>query len=227
MRRQLASSLFLCAALALAACSSTPSSPLADESDWERERPVNVGQAESTLARDGSLFNESFMFTLFEDKRAYRVGDILTVELDERTRSSKSAESTIDRKTELGGSIPLLGNRDVSRFRGELESGQNYKGESGASQENFLSGSITVRVTEVLANGALSIRGEKWIRLNRGDEYIRLQGIVRAEDIDVTNRISSQRIADARITYAGKGDLADGASPGWLTTFFSSYLKLF
>jgi flagellar L-ring protein precursor FlgH len=82
-------------------------------------------------------------------------------------------------------------------------------------------------VTEVLPNGALTIRGEKWIQLNQGDEYIRLQGIVRAEDIDVTNRISSQRIADARITYAGKGGLADAAEPGWISTLFSSYLNLF
>ena len=79
----------------------------------------------------------------------------------------------------------------------------------------------------VAANGALTIRGEKWIKLNQGDEYIRLPGVVRPEDLDVTNRISSQRIADARITYAGKGTLADGAEPGWLTKLFSSYLNFF
>ncbi|WP_337842400.1 flagellar basal body L-ring protein FlgH [Rheinheimera sp.] len=219
--------LILLALLWLTGCSSTPDSPLADEADWQREKPVQMGSAEQSVVTDGSLYSDSYMFTLFEDKRAYRVGDILTVALNERTQSSKSADSQLDRSSEIAGALPLLGNRDTSRFRGQFESGQSYSGESSASQQNFLQGAITVRVTEVLSNGALAIRGEKWIRLNQGDEYIRLQGIVRPEDIDVTNRVSSQRIADARITYAGKGTLADAAEPGWLTSLFSTYLNLF
>ena len=167
------------------------------------------------------------MFTLFADKRAYRVGDILTVSLDERTQSSKSADSALDRSSKVNMAVPLAGNANVSDLALQLGSGQNFEGESSASQQNFLRGAITVRVMEVAANGALTIRGEKWIKLNQGDEYIRLQGVVRPEDIDVTNRISSQRIADARITYAGKGTLADGAEPGWLTKLFSSYLNFF
>ena len=77
-------------------------------------------------------------------------------------------------------------------------------------------------VAEVLPNGVLLIRGEKWIRLNQGDEYVRLGGMVRVEDIDQANRLSSQRIADARITYAGRGALADSNQAGWLTRFFNS-----
>ena len=109
----------------------------------------------------------------------------------------------------------------------QLRNGQNFEGESSASQQNFLRGSITVRVTDVLPNGALAIRGEKWIKLNQGDEYIRLQGLVRPEDIDVTNRVSSQRIADARISYSGKGDLANASQPGWFTRLFNRFLNPF
>jgi flagellar L-ring protein precursor FlgH len=73
-----------------------------------------------------------------------------------------------------------------------------------------------------MPNGILRVRGEKWLRLNQGDEYIRLNGLVRVDDIDGTNRVSSQRLADARITYSGRGALADSNSAGWLTRFFNS-----
>lgn len=213
--------------LQLGACSSGPHSPLADETDWQQGQPTPVLGSAATPASEGSLYSDSYMFTLFEDKRAYRVGDILTVELNERTQSSKSADSAIDRSSQVDLGVPLLGNQNVSDLALQLRNSQNFAGESSASQQNFLRGAITVRVTEVMANGALAIRGEKWIKLNKGDEYIRLQGVVRPEDIDVTNRVSSQRIADARITYAGKGTQADAAEPGWLSKLFSSYLNLF
>lgn len=214
-------------AASLAGCSSGPHSPLADEADWQQGAPAPMLSNDTIPASDGSLYSESYMFTLFEDKRAYRVGDILTVELNERTQSSKSADSSLDRSSKLDLGVPRLGNQNVSDLAMQLQNSQSFNGESSASQQNFLRGAITVRVTEVMANGALAIRGEKWIKLNKGDEYIRLQGIVRPEDIDVTNRVSSQRIADARITYAGKGTQADAAEPGWLSKLFSSYLNLF
>ncbi len=216
----------LCSLLLLAACSSKPDSPLADADDWDSTAPPLLSQ-DAPPASAGSLYNDGYMFTLFADKRAYRVGDILTVSLDERTQSSKSADSALDRSSKVNMAVPLAGNANVSDLALQLGAGQNFEGESSASQQNFLRGAITVRVMAVASNGALTIRGEKWIKLNQGDEYIRLQGVVRPEDIDVTNRISSQRIADARITYAGKGTLADGAAPGWLTKLFASYLNFF
>lgn len=75
-----------------------------------------------------------------------------------------------------------------------------------------------------MANGILRIKGEKWLRLNQGDEYIRLRGLVRVDDIDESNRVSSQRIANAQITYAGRGSLAEANQPGWLSRFFQSPL---
>lgn len=77
-------------------------------------------------------------------------------------------------------------------------------------------------VHEVLPNGVLRISGEKWIRLNQGDEYIRLTGIVRVDDISRSNQVSSQRIGDARITYSYWGALAESNASGWLTQFFNS-----
>ncbi|MCE7616813.1 flagellar basal body L-ring protein FlgH, partial [Vibrio fluvialis] len=95
-------------------------------------------------------------------------------------------------------------------------------GSASSSQGNKLEGAITVTVSEVLPNGVIRIRGEKWIRLNQGDEFIRLTGIVRVDDISRNNQVSSQRIGDARITYSGRGALADSNASGWLTQFFNS-----
>jgi flagellar L-ring protein precursor FlgH len=73
-----------------------------------------------------------------------------------------------------------------------------------------------------LPNGVLRIRGEKWITLNQGDEFIRLTGNVRVEDVNTDNSIASRRIADARITYAGTGALADSNASGWLMQLLTS-----
>lgn len=203
----------------LSACVSQPQ--LAHEADWEQVVAQRSGDEPLSGQQHGSLYSDRYMFTLYEDKRAYRVGDILTVELNERTQSSKSADASIDKNTGINIGVPLVGALNTSELAMDLNSRTRFDGESAASQQNFLRGSITVRVTDVLPNGALAIRGEKWIKLNQGDEYIRLQGLVRPEDIDVTNRISSQRIADARISYSGKGEMARASHAGWFTRLFN------
>ncbi|WP_313327993.1 flagellar basal body L-ring protein FlgH, partial [Stutzerimonas balearica] len=93
-----------------------------------------------------------------------------------------------------------------------------------AGQSNSLSGSITVTVSEVLPNGILAVRGEKWLTLNTGDELVRIAGLVRSDDISTDNTVSSMRVADARITYSGTGAFADASQPGWLSRFFVSPL---
>ncbi|MGR5541221.1 flagellar basal body L-ring protein FlgH, partial [Vibrio campbellii] len=103
---------------------------------------------------------------------------------------------------------------------GSLSGDRDFNGGSASSQRNSLSGSITVMVHEVLPNGVLRIKGEKWLRLNQGDEFIRLNGLVRVDDINNGNEISSQRVGDARITYSQSGILADANEAGWLTKLF-------
>jgi flagellar L-ring protein precursor FlgH len=87
-----------------------------------------------------------------------------------------------------------------------------------------LSGNITVTVIEVLPNRNLYVRGEKRIGINQGNEYIRLSGIVRPEDITPQNTIESTRIADPTIVYVGEGMVADANTMGWLARFFNSVL---
>lgn len=198
--------------------------PTPDDRRWGP--PADIG-AQPQLAEDGGLFRRDYMFTLLQDRRAYRVGDILTVVLEERTQSSKRADTSLGKSSSLDIGAPVIGNHTYDNLSASGKADRDFSGSASASQQNTLSGAITVMVTDVMANGALFIRGEKWIRLNQGDEYVRVNGLVRVEDIDLSNRISSQRIADARITYAGRGALAESNQSGWLSRFFSGPLAPF
>ncbi len=99
---------------------------------------------------------------------------------------------------------------------------REFESTGDADQSNSLSGNITVSIAEVLPNGVLRVRGEKWLTLNRGDEYIRLSGLVRPEDIAPDNTVQSTRLADARISYSGTGEVHDANAMGWLAKFFIS-----
>ncbi|MBO1272146.1 flagellar basal body L-ring protein FlgH [Shewanella sp. 4t3-1-2LB] len=218
--------LLLLVLLLLSACSSSPSgagrqATAADDDALAQNNGPLVNHQE------GGLYSDYYMFTLFADKRAYSVGDILTVVLAERTMSSKSADSSLGKDSSWDVGVPLLGTLNTNDMALQTNSATSFKGQSTANQQNSLSGYISVRVVDVLPNGALRIKGRKQIRLNQGDEYLELSGVVRPEDIDVTNQISSQRIAEASISYEGSGTLADASEPGWLTKLFTRYLNPF
>lgn len=199
--------------------------PQPGENGWAPTVPT-TGRT-MTTGEDGSLYHRDYMFTLFQDRRAYRAGDILTVTLTESTQSSKKADTSVAKSDTIDVPTPTIGTKSRNNLTASVSGDTTFKGTSSSSQQNTLSGYITVTVAEVMPNGVLHIRGEKWIRLNQGDEYIRLDGLVRVEDIDLANRISSQRLANAHITYAGRGALADANQTGWLTRFFNSSLSPF
>ncbi len=175
-----------------------------------------------TRVSKGSLYTGTTAMTLFQDRRAYRVGDILTVMLDEKTESDKSASTQYGKDSSATIAAPTLGTTTYAEGSAALDATRDFDGAAASTQGNSLSGSITVTVYDVLPNGVLRVRGEKWLKLNQGDEYIRLTGNVRVDDIQANNTLSSQRIADARITYAGRGTFADTNTAGWLTQFFNS-----
>lgn len=175
-----------------------------------------------TRVSKGSLYTGTTSMTLFQDRRAYRVGDILTVLLDEKTESDKSASTQYGKDSSANITAPTLGNKTFDDVSASVDATRDFDGAAASKQGNSLSGSITVTVYNVLPNGVLRVRGEKWLKLNQGDEYIRLTGNVRVDDIQADNTLSSQRIADARITYAGRGSFADTNTAGWLTQFFNS-----
>lgn len=189
--------------------------------------PVIPEMPREQIVEDGGLFRPRMANSLYSDVTARRVGDIITVTLSENTNASKSAGTTTSKETGvdvqpitgLGGNALNIGKQSIQLG---LNASNDFSGDAQANQSNSLNGSISVTVVDVLANQNLVIRGEKWLTLNHGDEYIRLTGIIRASDISPENEILSTRIANARIQYSGTGSFARSQEKGWLTKFFSS-----
>lgn len=176
-------------------------------------------------ATRGGLFRSGYASgSLLQDKRALRVGDILTIVLDESTQSSKSAGTSYGKSSDVGIGVPRVLGKDYPDAETSISSSRDFSGSAESSQQNALRGAIAVTVHQVLPNGTLLVKGEKSLRLNQGDEYIRLSGLVRVDDINNNNQISSRNVANARISYAGRGALNESNQAGWLTRFFTNPL---
>lgn len=205
-------------------CAATPSTQPPDGAvpAWLAGLP-----ASATTPPDGTIFRADTGLALFEDLRARRVGDILTVVLDEATNASKNSSTSTKKSTSnnsvtatlLGIPVTSAGN---AIFDNSVQGDHEFSGEGGASQSNQLEGSVTVTVVRRLPNGNLVVSGEKWLTLNQGKEYVRVSGIVRPIDIGTDNSVPSQKVANARIEYSGRGALADANQMNWLARFFNS-----
>lgn len=176
---------------------------------------------------DGSIYRSGTDVRLFEDLKANRVGDILTVRLVEQTNASKNSQTSTSKATEATLANPTVLGRAITKngkalFDGSLSGDNSFNGAGSSSQSNSLVGDITVTVVDRLPNGNLVIRGEKWVTLNQGREFIRLSGIIRPNDIEPDNSLISTRIADAQITYSSKGVLAAANRMGLISRFFNS-----
>lgn len=207
--------------MAVGGCASNK--PMADDPAYAPTIAANMPVPQRT---EGSLYQDTYGMNLFNDRKAHFVGDVITVTLSERTVSRKSSGVNTSKNSGVEFNAgPLLGVNPT--FKGNelttnLEQDRTFNGNADADQSNSLQGNITVTVAEVLPNGNLIVRGEKWITLNRGDEFIRISGIVRPEDIAPNNTILSTRLANAKISYSGTGELAATQRMGWLSRFFNS-----
>ena len=203
----------------LSACASAPSAPNFDAT-W----PELPAQAE---VASGSIYQVGHDVALFENSVARRVGDTVTINLVESTAAQKSSSTQTSKSTKvdlpgptlLGGPVTINGKEILSA---NIENNRNFDGSGDSQLSNKLQGNITVTVAQRLTNGNLIIRGQKWIGINQGREFIRIQGVIRPIDILPDNSIPSYKVADATISYGGQGALADANRPGLLSRFFNS-----
>jgi flagellar L-ring protein precursor FlgH len=211
-------------AIFLSACSSTSSiAPLPDDPYYA---PIMPAESTQAIVPTGSLFQSHRSNSLYSDSKAKQIGDIITVMLQENTSASKKAKAEYGKENDVSLS-PIYGLGKNATFNGNpLDLGlgfeSEFKGDSKADQSNSLSGQVSVHVIKILPNGNLIVRGEKWLTLNTGSEYIRLTGIIRPADISAGNTIASTRVANARIEYSGTGAFAQSTKQGWLSNFFYS-----
>lgn len=171
---------------------------------------------------NGAIYNAETALPLFETPRARHVGDLVTVFLIEKTdaqkkaimRGQKNDTATIVNAAVFGRPIEFHSGYSMDM---NVNAQRQYDGEGQEIQNNKLAGSISVTVAKVLANGNMVVQGEKWVRINQGDEFMRLSGIIRPQDIRPDNSINSDRIANARIAYGGVGQLNNMNAQGWFS----------
>jgi len=177
---------------------------------------------------DGSIYTKGVRDGLFGDSKAYRVGDLITIVLQEEMNSIKGVSNNLNRKSTNSflsalQKAALAGGGAFSfpwMMADDSPSEQELKNESSGStgHANKLFGQISASVVRVLSNNNLVVRGEKLITLNQGDEYIQISGIIRPEDVLPDNTILSFRVANAQITYSGSGEVHDATRAGWGTS---------
>lgn len=220
--------------MSLTGCA-TSNAPMAHTPQFAPVLPVAV---EKPRMATGAIYNGRQSDNWFGRVRAYNVGDVITVLLNESTQAGRTQSGTVKRaaKNDVipsvaiapGGLNAKLQNMRLPKILGYNPQGilngvdlskANIESVGGgeADQQASLTGDVSVTVVDVLANGNLMVRGEKQLALTEGAEIIQVSGIIRPEDISPNNTVQSRRLANAQIAYRGTGDMANAAKAGWGT----------
>jgi len=215
-------------ALGLAACNTVMEERAAQEIavDYDQVVPLKEKQP------DGAIYARNQAGFFLGARKARNVGDVLNVALAETMNGTKTAKSAMDKKgtttiTTLPQIIfgPLAWATGVGNIANpqafNAENSDKFDGAGTATQNNNLTGQISVVVTRVYENGNMMVQGQKQIKVGQGYEYIRLQGVVRPEDVDDKNTVISYKVAQANISYTGSGDLQDQTLTNWYWKFFN------
>jgi flagellar L-ring protein precursor FlgH len=214
------SALWVGLALACAAgCHTAKPAKPDDALAWTREEPAP--------ATNGAIYQAGREVVYAENPIAHHVGDIVTIVLNEATAAQKSATTTTSKATTatmpgstlIGKAVTLHG---ASILSNNINDATKFDGEGASEESNSLTGYLTATVLKVLPNGNLFIAGEKQMALNQGKEYVRVTGVIRPIDLAADDSIPSYRVASAKITYNGKGAVADANAQSWLSRFFNS-----
>jgi len=186
----------------------------------------------SSYRYEGSLWEER-RSDFYLDNKARRINDIVTIQIAEITNASQQVSTKTSRETNILASIvKFLGSPlsfGLNNFWGkdkpfapEIESSakSSHSGSGAISGSGKLIASIGAKVIEVMPNGNLLVEGRKEVTVEREKRLIVLSGIVRPADIEFDNAVSSDKVADSRIEYVGRGVISDKQGPGVLHRFF-------
>ena len=215
--------LALLAALSITACAPLPKVDITHPTTAKPVVAPVVAQA------NGAIFNAAGYRPMFEDNRPRYVGDILTININEKFAASSKKDSSVAKSGTVTAAAPniqlpvgVLQGLNSMSVNGSSSNTFSGKGDSNAN--NSFIGTITVTVIEVLGNGNLVVAGEKQLGTNREVEFIRFSGVVNPAQIMTGNIVASTQVADARIELRGQGQVDEAAVMGWLGRFFLSFL---
>jgi flagellar L-ring protein precursor FlgH len=189
-----------------------------------------VAAARAPVA-NGSIYQPSSFRGLFEDRRARLVGDLLTIQIQEKTSARSSANSTLDRKGTVEAAVAQLPfvpqtSSLIPKLGASGSSNNSFEGKGATGADNAFNGTITVTVIELLANGNLVVSGEKQVGINQNVEVLRFSGVVDPATVRPGNVVSSTQVGDARLEVRGRGDMDRTQTVGWLSRFFLSFLPI-
>jgi len=210
-------SLLLLSLLALAGCATTPSSIVQHPTT---ARPL---YAEAPPPANGAIYQPTQYRPLFEDRRARHIGDLLTINIVEKTSAVKAGASSGNKSGSASFATPGLV-RGAFGASVAVESATKFADGDNQSASNTFSGTIGVTVTEVLSNGNLIVAGEKQVAMNKGIEYIRFSGMISPDNIGVGNTVSSTQVADARVEYRTSSQIDRAEMGSMMSRFFQSLL---
>jgi flagellar L-ring protein precursor FlgH len=212
---------YVMAALIMSSCATTgpemppPSPPFAEAGKSDEQRSVN------------SLWSERG--GLFDDLRARRVNDLVTIKISESASASKNAGTKTARDSNMISEIsallglPLDLNKSNTYGKGntfspnvEAFANNDFSGSGKTTRAGTLAATITARVVEVQSNGNLVVESRKEITVNRETQTLVLRGVIRPYDIEGDNTIRSEFVADSRIRFMGDGVIGDKQGQGWL-----------
>ena len=200
----------------------TGCSTYVEETNNQQFKPLRPSFEEFERAEpsNGSIYSTSSSGLFSSDRRAKKVGDILSVTLSETFSSNKAVTNSSAKADAIGAQVGGVGVMNLAgSFGGAISKTDSFSGSMATNQSNSLSGTVSATIVRVFPNGNLEIKGQKKLRITEGTEYIRLSGIIRPEDISTTNTVSSSKIAEAQIEYVGAGILDSATKPGWGSNF--------
>ena len=166
-----------------------------------------------------SLWVDGSAMSMYADKKARNVGDILTIVINETTTQT----ATKARTNSKSGSLTVGSGTGIFDFiKAFSASGSDsFKADGSATDTNRFIGQITVTVVEVLPNDNMIVEGTQSIWQNRDEHKITLRGVVRRDDVTMNNTVPSTKVADATLKFDGKGPLNAKQRQGILTQIFN------
>lgn len=234
LSKMLRRTLWVGAMLAVYGCAQlAPPTPRVEIREPNASRPTTGALAMAGVhnapSADGSVFQSGQYRGLFEDRRARLAGDVITIQIQEKTSAKVSNATSLARTGKTSGGVtalPVIPSSVTSRLSVGASSDNSFdsKGDTGA--DNEFTGTITVTVIEVLSNGNLVVSGEKQIGINQNVEVMRFSGVINPALILPGNVINSTQVADARLESRGRGDIDRAQTTGWLQRFFLSWLPI-
>ena len=168
-----------------------------------------------------SLYKPATYQPLTSDLRMRKVGDLITVMVYESASASTTANTSVGRAANVG--LELQGTGTGVSYAAGINAANQTDGRGRTQREGKVLAQITVTIKAITAGGDLLIGGEQLLDINNERQQIAVEGRIRPQDVSDTNVVLSTRIANAKISYSGQGDLADKQRPAWWQRFLTLF----